>query len=35
MKAGDFPARKDRPAVVRVTHRIQIHCLQPNSVLIT
>jgi hypothetical protein len=24
-KAGDFPARKDRPAVVRVTRRLQIH----------
>lgn len=29
-KAGDFPARKDRPSVVRVTRRLQIHCLQPR-----
>jgi hypothetical protein len=29
-KAGDYPARKDRPSVVRVTRRIQIHCLQPR-----
>ena len=34
-KAGDFPARKDRPAVVRVTRRLQIHCLHRNNVLIT
>ena len=34
-KAGDFPARKDQPAVVRVTRRVQIHCLQRNSLLIT
>jgi hypothetical protein len=33
-KAGDFPARKDRPAVVRVTRRLQIHCLHRNNVLI-
>jgi hypothetical protein len=29
-KAGDFPARKDQPGVVRVTRRIQIHCLRPR-----
>ena len=34
-KAGDFPARKDRPAVVRVTRRLQIHCLHRSNVLIT
>ena len=34
MKAGDFPARKDRPAVVRVTRRLQIHCFRRNSVSI-
>ena len=34
-KAGDFPARKDQPAVVRVTRRVQIHCLQRNSLLIS
>lgn len=34
-KAGDFPARKDRPAVVRVTRRLQIHCLHRNNVLTT
>jgi hypothetical protein len=34
-KAGDFPARKDRPAGVRVIRRLQIHCLPRNSVLIT
>ena len=28
-KAGDFPARKDQPSVVRVTRRLQIHCLKP------
>jgi hypothetical protein len=27
-KAGDFPGRKDRPAVVRVARRLQIHFLQ-------
>ena len=34
-KPGDFPARKDQPAVVRVIRRLQIHCLQHRSVLIT
>ena len=29
-KAGDFPARKDQPSVVRVTRRLQIHCLDPR-----
>ena len=29
-KAGDFPARKDQPSVVRVTRRLQIHCLRPR-----
>ena len=29
-KAGDFPARKDQPAVVHVTRRIQLHCLKPR-----
>jgi hypothetical protein len=33
-KAGDFPARKDRPTVVRVHRRLQIHCLRPNSPLL-
>ena len=33
-KAGDFPARKDQPSAVRVTRRLQIHCLQRNSVLL-
>ena len=33
-KAGDFPARKDQPSVVRVIRRLQIHCLQRNSVLL-
>ena len=33
-KAGDFPARKDRPSVVRVHRRLQIHCLRPNSPLL-
>ena len=33
-KAGDFPARKDQPSVVRVTRRLQIHCLQRDSVLL-
>ncbi|GAC1385825.1 MAG: hypothetical protein NVSMB4_13060 [Acidimicrobiales bacterium] len=27
-KAGDFPSRKDQPSVVRVTRRLQIHCLK-------
>src|SRR3954463_5171028 len=30
-KAGDFPARKDQPSVVRVTRRLQIHCLRPQQ----
>jgi hypothetical protein len=30
-KAGDFPARKDQPSVVRVTRRLQIHCLRPRT----
>jgi hypothetical protein len=30
-KAGDFPARKDQPSVVRVTRRLQIHCLRPRA----
>jgi hypothetical protein len=34
-KAGDFPARKDQPSVVHVTRRLQIHCLRPNSPLLT
>jgi hypothetical protein len=29
-KARDFPARKNQPSVVRVTWRIQIHCLRPR-----
>lgn len=29
-KAGDFPARKDRPSVIHITRRLQIHCLQPR-----
>ena len=33
-KAGDFPARKDRPSVVRVYRRLQIHCLQRGSPLL-
>jgi hypothetical protein len=33
-KAGDFPARKDQPSVLRVTRRLQIHCLQRDSVLL-
>ena len=33
-KAGDFPARKDQPSVVRVTRRLQIHCLRRDSVLL-
>jgi hypothetical protein len=33
-KAGDFPARKDRPSVVHVHRRLQIHCLRPNSTLL-
>ena len=30
-KAGDFPARKGQPSVVRVTRRLQIHRLRPRS----
>ena len=30
-KTSDFPARKDQPSVVRVTRRLQIHCLRPRS----
>ena len=33
-KAGDFPARKDQLSVVRVTRRLQIHCLQRDSILL-
>src|SRR5512144_1547886 len=33
-KAGDFPARKDQPSVVRVIRRLQIHCLHRDSVLL-
>ena len=33
-KPGDFPARKDQPSVVRVTRRLQIHCLQRDSILL-
>ena len=33
-KAGDFPARKDQRSIVRVTRRLQIHCLQRDSVLL-
>jgi hypothetical protein len=29
-KAGKYPARRDQPAVVRVTRRLQIHCLKPS-----
>ena len=30
-KAGDFPARKDQPSVVRVIRRLQIHCLRRTA----
>ena len=33
-KAGDFPARKNQPSVVRVIRRLQIHCLRRDSVLL-
>jgi len=29
-KAGDFPARKDKPSVTHITRRIQLHALRPR-----